>query len=201
MEKQIYEWKFKYKKVYKIVTALQTYYYRQPSIYELNEILKLKILEKSDKIQTIALNCVLYPSPKEVFFNDVNIVVQAILTSTSFFEQDSFKKLINKCEAYSNTDIEIWKHGICKVLPYVSLDYLDKLNTEEFITLICVAQREGNVSFFKENESKPMKKLNTSQDEVSYSTKEEKQAIIQQNSQELQQEYLMNRNKKRLKRL
>lgn len=202
MEKQIYEWKFKYKKVYKIVTALQTYYYRQPSIYELNEILKLKVLEKSDKIQTIALNCVLYPSPKEVFFNDVNIVVQAILTSTSFFEQDSFKKLINKCEAYSNTDIEIWKHGICKILPYVTLDYLDKLNTEEFITLVCVAQREGNVSFFKEdNDKKPVKKLNTSQDEVSYSTKEEKQAIIQQNSQELQQEYLMNRNKKRLKRL
>lgn len=199
---RIYEWKFKYKHVYKIVTKLETYYYREPSIYELNQVLKLRLSQNESQIQSVLLNCVLSPSPKEVFYNDVNIVINAILASTSFFDQKSFKELINKCEAYSNTDIEIWKHGICKILPYVTLDYLDKLNTEEFITLVCVAQREGNVSFFKvDNDKKPVKKLNTSQDEVSYTSKEEKEAIIKQNSQDLQQEFLMNRNNRRLKRL
>lgn len=196
MYKLIQEWKRKYNRVFSVKTKLNTYIYRNLNISEISYIHKSKETHNSLGIKHTVLGCVLYPNYNEIEHADVDILLDIILTSANSLYNDKSKQFLRQCEINANDSFLVWKDAICRTLPYISYEYINKCDMEEFFTLLKFVEKTTNTKLIVEDDSYKHKKASRKEVQtIEYENTQQLDAILDSNNENFHNEYIQNKRK------
>jgi len=148
---QIERWKSIYGKVFKITLQENTFIYRRPN---LGEILSLQVTKNENKAAGYILDCILYPIDKGVVLPGEYIILKdKICSSVKLQTDEDLENYISdarkRVNVYSTNMFFIWKMSIIKVFPAYTFDVLDKLQVEDFMDLLILAETQLGYSLTK----------------------------------------------------